>query len=165
VNILVLGKNGCGKSAFAEKAAWALSKPGRLHYIACMVPYGEDGIRRVERHVKDRAPYGFLTLEKPACVNELPLGADDVFLLEDASNLLANAMFELGLDWRSVFSDVSALAGRCSSSVIVSIDGLEEDGCQDEETKRYICGLNQLNLELAKFCCFTIRIRRDPPYG
>jgi adenosylcobinamide kinase/adenosylcobinamide-phosphate guanylyltransferase len=147
LNLLVLGENGSGKSAFAEKAAWELSRGGRLYYIACMIPYGEDGAKRVERHRKEREKYGFLLLEKPYHVSELEI--EGSALLEDASNLLANAMFDLGKGASDVIADIMALASRCENLVAVSIDGKSLEGGYSEETEKYAEELKALNAMLS----------------
>ena len=53
---------------------------------------------------------------------------DGVVLLEDVSNLLANAMFERGGDEASVYADIEALCSRCRLLVAVTITGLRADG-------------------------------------
>ena len=50
---LITGGSGSGKSGYAERQV-QMAGPGRRIYIATMIPYGEDGRQRVERHRKLR---------------------------------------------------------------------------------------------------------------
>ncbi|MCC8044168.1 MAG: bifunctional adenosylcobinamide kinase/adenosylcobinamide-phosphate guanylyltransferase [Clostridiales bacterium] len=58
---LITGGSGSGKSAYAESLVTAISS--RRIYIATMIPYGEDGKRRVERHRNLRREKNFETVE------------------------------------------------------------------------------------------------------
>jgi adenosylcobinamide kinase/adenosylcobinamide-phosphate guanylyltransferase len=147
MTVFVLGPNNSGKSAYAEKLAASLSS-GPLCYIATMVPYGEEGRARVEKHRKQRAHMGFVTLEQPIGVAGIPLPADATVLLEDVSNLLGNTLHGGGGD---VFGDIAALCQKCRNAVLVSISGLEPRPEHDDETKGYIAALNRLNGLLADF--------------
>ena len=48
---LVIGGSGSGKSSFGEKLAQESNS--KLYYLATMIPYGDEGKRRVERHLKN----------------------------------------------------------------------------------------------------------------
>ena len=159
--VLVLGPNGSGKSLYAEKIATRFSS-GELFYIATMIPYGDEGLTRVEKHRKQREGAGFITVEKPFCVSEIPLPPDAVVLLEDVSNLLGNALFggDRSGSEESVFTDITAMCAKCRTAVLVSIDGLTATQEYDDETRGYIELMNRLNnwlYELAE----TVIIMRD----
>ena len=64
--VVVTGASGSGKSEYAEGVAVKLAGKGDLYYLATMRVYGEEGVRRVERHRKLRAGKGFQTAECPA---------------------------------------------------------------------------------------------------
>ena len=157
---LILGPNGSGKSAFAEKLAARLST-GTMYYIATMIPYGEEGLARVEKHRKQRESMGFITVEKPFCVSEITILPEDVALLEDVSNLLSNALFTP--NDINVFNDITALCGSCRDIVLVSIDGLTALPEYDDETCAYIASLNRLNGRLADFADFVVKMRDGEP--
>ena len=131
--VLVTGASGSGKSEYAENLAVKLAgkknqdtgnkipdadhaseicdgylsaESHKLYYLATMRVYGEDGMRRVERHRKLRAGKGFYTVECPINVDEafseilMCVGDESgrkssmpVALLECMSNLVANEMF------------------------------------------------------------------------
>ncbi len=150
MTVLVLGPNGSGKSAFAEKLAAKLST-GRLFYVATMIPFGEEGRARVEKHRSQRAGLGFKTVERPAEVAAVPIPPDAAVLLEDVPNLLSNAMFEHSCGEDEVFTDVVGLCGKCRDAVLVSIAGLTVSNEYDCGTNVYIAALDRLNGRLHGF--------------
>lgn len=105
---MITGGSGSGKSAYAED--WLLwyrnraqqdkgQKGNRLHnrmpllYIAAMVPYGEEGKKKIERHHRLRAGKGFLTIERYTDLKGLEIPANSGILLECVSNLAANEFY------------------------------------------------------------------------
>jgi adenosylcobinamide kinase/adenosylcobinamide-phosphate guanylyltransferase len=163
---LIIGSNGSGKSVYAEKFIRSLSA-GALYYIATMIPYGEEGKKRVEKHRAQREGMAFITAEKPFNVSQISLPCGANVLLEDVSNLLGNVLFggESGktdsasenLD--KVYADITALCGKCANAVLVSIDGLEAKPEYNEETREYINLLNLLNNRLFDFADTVIAMR------
>lgn len=152
MNILILGVNGSGKSICGEKLAVKLSN-GSLYYIATMIPYGKGGQVRVEKHRKQRASMGFITIEKPFDLSDIPFEMNSTALLEDVSNLLGNAMFgsERRSDGDDVFADITDMCEKCRNCVMVSIIGLAQEAEFDDETNSYIDALNRLNNRLFEF--------------
>ena len=90
---LITGGSGSGKSAYAEKQVLAAGE-GRRIYIATMIPYGEEGRQRVERHRKLRQEKQFETLECYTGLAQADVPPGAVVLLECLSNLVANEVFE-----------------------------------------------------------------------
>ena len=111
--------------------------------------HGEENRRRIEKHRRQRADLGFVTVEEPYSLNDLDLPADSVVLLEDVSNLLANNMFEKDIGPSQVLEDILALSRRCGTLIAVTISGLSEEG-YDGETAGYIRALNEVNGKLAE---------------
>lgn len=143
--ILISGSNSSGKSVFAEEL---ISKTqGKRFYIATMKPLTDDNFSRIEKHKKQREHLNFQTLELPYEVASAEIDDNSIVLLEDVSNLFANAFFEKNGNLNSVFADVEKLNQRCETLVAVTISGLKDEG-YDEETSAYINGLNQLNRRL-----------------
>jgi adenosylcobinamide kinase/adenosylcobinamide-phosphate guanylyltransferase len=165
MNFLILGPNGSGKSALAEKIAVGLGEGAPLFYIATMIPYGEEGRIRVEKHRRLRADSGFVTVEKATGISNVTLPPNGLVLLEDVSNLLGNTLFigdrQGGAD--SVFLEIKTLCGKCRAAVLVSIDGLAAGEEFDEETNGYINELNNLNAQLAAFADTVIVMREGKP--
>lgn len=161
---LVLGPNGSGKSAYAEKLAARLSS-GAPYYIATMIPYGEEGLARVEKHRRQRESMGFITVERPSNVSEIPLPPGAAVLLEDVSNLLSNALFDgnhAGSE-DDVFADITALCAKCRAAVLVSIDGLTAKSEYDGETRGFLDALNRLNQRLCGFADTVFVMRGGAP--
>ena len=138
--IMISGANGSGKSRYAERIVARTT--GERYYIATMRPCSEENLQRIEKHREQ-----FTTLECPYQVGAAAVERDGVVLLEDVSNLLANAMFERGGDEASVYADIEALCSRCRLLVAVTITGLRADG-YDGETAAYIRALTGLNQRL-----------------
>lgn len=145
--ILISGPNGSGKSAFAESLIAGTAGP--RYYIAAMRCQTEENQRRIEKHRRQRAGLGFVTLEEPYSLRGLDLPADGVALLEDVSNLLANNMFEKNLGPGQVLEDILSLSRRCGTLIAVTISGLSEAGYEGE-TAGYIRALNEVNGKLAE---------------
>ncbi|MBQ6966572.1 MAG: bifunctional adenosylcobinamide kinase/adenosylcobinamide-phosphate guanylyltransferase [Lachnospiraceae bacterium] len=103
--ILVVGSPDSGKSVKAEELAVELSGNEKKIYLATMIPFGEEGAARVEKHRALRNGKGFVTVERPLNVGSLPdsegfiegIRAEEAtVLLECAANLCANVMFAVG---------------------------------------------------------------------
>ena len=105
--IMISGANGSGKSRYAERIVARTT--GERYYIATMRPCSEENLQRIEKHREQRKDLQFTTLECPYQVGAAAVERDGVVLLEDVSNLLANAMFERGGDEASVYADIEAL--------------------------------------------------------
>ena len=158
--VLISGSNNSGKSIYAEQLI--AKTVGDRYYIATMCPCTEDNHRRIEKHRAQRQGLGFDTIESPYQVGNAPVSSGGVVLLEDVSNLLANAMFEKGGNSDSVFRDICALADRCRILVAVTIAGLKDDG-YDEETATYVNGLNEINRKLFDKASVAISMQDGTP--
>ena len=139
---LVFGPNGSGKSLYAETLAAQTAAP--LVYIATMIPQTEDNFSRIEKHRRQREGKGFLTMEEPWDIDLLSISKEAVVLLEDASNLLANGIFQHRQTASVCFQKIQTLAKNCQKLIIVSITGLTP-GEYDDETNNYILQLDKLN--------------------
>lgn len=147
------GGSGSGKSELAEKyAVWLWQKNerrGALYYYATMRVWDREGELRVEKHRRQRAGRGFVTLECPSHLNTDP--SDSVILLECLSNRLANALFsDRDADPEKVILDeIKALSSE--NCVVVVTNEVFSDGKEyDAETERYIAMLGRLNCELCR---------------
>lgn len=158
--ILITGKNGSGKSAFAEALAVQLRET--RYYIATMLPHGAEGASRVQRHIAQRAGLGFTTLELPYAVGDADVPAEAAALVEDLSNLLANAMFDRGASAAEVLEDIRMLCRRVGCVIAVNISEFD-DGNYNEETLRYIRGLKWLNQQLGILADAVIEMDEGRP--
>ena len=158
--VLIAGSNGSGKSVFAEQLVSRTT--GERFYIATMQSQGDFNRQRIEKHRRQREGLGFVTIESPYTVGDVPVNPDSVVLLEDASNLLANSIFEKGGNTDSVFSDITKLSNNCKELFIVTISGLSADG-YDGETADYIHAMDRLNQQLADISHIVIEMREGMP--
>lgn len=154
--ILISGGNGSGKSAFAEKLVGGIDAP--RCYIATMVPHTEENHRRIKKHRCQRAGLGFTTQELPVLVSKAADTAESVVLLEDAANLMANAMFECGWSAERAVEEIMALKQRCRLLVVVTISGLPSEEYEGE-TKDYITVLQRVNDALFAASCAAARLQ------
>ena len=178
--VLVLGTPDSGKSKIAEDIVMRLAaglditgspaeeggrnESGRLAapagmdklYIATMIPFGEEGDRRIEKHRNMRAGKGFLTVEKYTEVDSLIGEITDLdrkcCLLECMSNLVGNEMHDprnLSLSdeelEKLITEQVLALGKSCGHLVVVANRFLTEDADYDDETRRYVRIADRVN--------------------
>ena len=171
--VLVLGRPDSGKSKIAEDIVMRLAEDldpdaarsgasghaGAVSpaassgmdklYIATMIPFGEEGNRRIEKHRKMRAGKGFLTVEKytevDSLIGEIRDLGDKCCLLECMSNLVGNEMHDprnLSLPdedlEKLITEEVLALGKSCGHLVVVANCFLTEDESYDDETRRYV---------------------------
>lgn len=173
--IFIVGYPESGKSAMAENMVMEMSDPGRRIYLATMIPYGDEGQARINRHRSMRAGKGFVTVEAPFDVSEALMNlaaetliekepAGSTVLLECVSNLVANELFERHTNpdeaVRRIREDIRRLAGLAGSLVIVSNHYEPEKGF-DEETIRYAETLDRVNAELESLADRTIDLNRE----
>lgn len=163
MRVLVIGGAASGKSAYAEDVAVGFS--GEHVYLACMQPFGEEGMRRIERHRALRAGKGFCTAEVPrgldSCGEAALLGgctapARSTVLLECLGTLLANEMFDDNgvfepgpAPANRVIDGVRRLAGLYANVVVVTNDVGCALGTYSDETHAYIRELGRASAVLA----------------
>lgn len=154
--ILVTGGSGSGKSAFAEKKILELADGRPLYYIATMKVYGEEGLKKVERHRRLRQGKGFETLEQTRDAGKgMDLEINSAALLESMSNLVANEMFDeegaLPADQvtSKICADLEELGSRLGLLVIVTDNVFEDSADYDATTEEYIEALGRVNQFLA----------------
>ena len=163
MKILMIGGSGSGKSELAEDMALKIKK-NTVYYVACMLPYGAEGKRRVERHRKLREGKGFITVEQYRGADKINVG--DTVILECASNLLANEMFgDMPKNGEYVFRCIDNIKAE---NIIVVSNNIFDDGIlYDSSTMRYMEELALLNSKLAEWadevyeavCGISVRIR------
>ena len=181
--VVVTGASGSGKSEYAEGVAVKLAGKGDLYYLATMRVYGEEGVRRVERHRKLRAGKGFQTAECPVKVDEafaqvcmsesLEQTCDTshgrirmpVALLECMSNLVANEMFpetvgdEINANCvENIVRQIRYLKDQTGHLVIVTNQIFEDGIIYEPETMEYIRNLGQINQQLAEMADSVIEV-------
>lgn len=150
--ILLTGGSGCGKSSYAETLCGKL--PGPRYYIAAMRPYGEESLRKIEKHRRMREGKGFKTIERYTDLASLTLPGRGTVLLECICNLTANEMFHEDGAWENPFErvirGVEALLEQSRHVVVVTNDVSSDGRLYDEGTMAYIRALGRINAALAR---------------
>ena len=155
---VVTGGSGSGKSAYAETELLRLAKQNncKKYYIATMEPFGEETLKKIERHREMRKDKGFDTLE---CYVNLKGTAETLtdrpaVLLECMSNLTANEIYRSdGAGERTVdriVDGVQELCGRCEHVVIVTNEVCSECTRDSADMTRYKKILSEVNRRLAQ---------------
>ncbi|MGI6074804.1 MAG: bifunctional adenosylcobinamide kinase/adenosylcobinamide-phosphate guanylyltransferase [Pyramidobacter sp.] len=162
--ILLTGENNSGKSRCAERIAAQI--PSRRVYAATMIPFGAEGLARREKHLRQRAGLGFRTVECPCDLSLVTCGPNDLVLLEDVSNLLANLIFAQRdpSAEKSAERQIVNLRSRCAVLIAVTITRLDERDC-DGETLKYVAALNRLNGRLAAQADAVVEMRGGVPFS
>lgn len=169
--VLIIGYPDSGKSSVAEKTVLDLSAPCDRIYLATMIPFGEEGSARIERHRRMREGKGFITVEEPFDIYD-KLTADTrigelknkTVLLECVSNLTANELFERRTAPEEaadkITDDIKRLADKVRNLVIVT-NHFEKESSFDEETVAYADILDVINDRLSVFADKVIRIDKE----
>ena len=118
---LVIGGSGSGKSSFGEKLAQESNS--KLYYLATMIPYGDEGKRRVERHLKLRKGKGFETIEEYMDIGSIDIHYKSCVLLEDLTNLVANNMFTK--KYIEILADINNAVAKKADRVYEVVCGID----------------------------------------
>ena len=155
---VVTGGSGSGKSAYAETELLRLAKQNncKKYYIATMEPFGEETLKKIERHREMRKDKGFDTLE---CYVNLKGTAETLtdrpaVLLECMSNLTANEIYRSnGAGERTadrIVDGVEELCKQCEHVVIVTNEVCSECTRDSADMVRYKKILSEVNRRLAQ---------------
>lgn len=149
---LITGGSGSGKSAYAETQVMAAGEGKRI-YIATMIPYGEEGRQRVERHRQLRARKQFDTIERYTDLAGLEVPKDSIVLLECMSNLVANEVFETDgaheQTVEAVVDGIRRLKEQVRHLFIVTNEIFSDGITYDSESTRYMRYLGEVNQQIA----------------
>lgn len=154
---LIKGTPDSGKSKRAEELVCDIGGV-RKYYIATMIPYGDEGASRVEKHRAMRAGKGFATIELPYDISEslnvIEEPEESTALVECLSNLVANLYFDRKYTGDEVVglikNQVEELNSRLANLVLVTNEFLVENQEYDQETREYISLMSSVNEELEK---------------
>ena len=147
---LVVGGAASGKSGLAEAFAGRYAR-GEKIYIATMEPFGEESLRRIEKHRAMRAGKGFRTVECYRDLQEVALPSGSTVLLECMGNLCANELYgeaPEGAEER-ILEGVKSLAEQCAQLVIVSNEVCSGGTDYLGDTLSYLKLLGKINCALA----------------
>ena len=163
---LVTGGSGSGKSEFAENIAVSY-KSSNLIYIATMIPYDDESLKKIERHRKMRKDKNFSTIESFVNLKKLELPKYSTVLLDCMSNLVANEMYcedrskenivEIILQGINHINDIS-------NNLVIVTNEVFSDGIEyDIETKKYLKNLGKINQEICKIADTVVEVVYEIP--
>lgn len=161
--VLVTGASSSGKSAWAEKRLLDFRSNKRV-YVATMIPWDEECVRRIEKHRAMRAEKGFVTLERPVDLRQISIGHESAVLLECLSNLAANEIYREDLakcetdPEARILEGLLALARRAENLVVVTNEVFSDGMEYPEETKRYMEILGSLNRRAAEMADEVVEV-------
>jgi adenosylcobinamide kinase/adenosylcobinamide-phosphate guanylyltransferase len=133
-----------------------------------MIPYGDEGRARIEKHRRMRSGKGFETLEAPFDAYDALTAGEDTeklrektVLLECVSNLTANELFERhrdpGATADKICEDIKKISETVRDLIIVS-NHFEMESGFDEETAAYVRILDIINDRLGGIADRVIKL-------
>lgn len=153
---LVIGGSGSGKSEYAERLAVRLAKEAPRYYLATMQVWDDECLARIERHRKQRAGRGFVTVECPRDLGKIEAATLDIggtILLEDLGNLAANELYAPGADLvaaeAAILAGVEHLTAVSGHLVIVSNEVCTGGANYAGDTDLYLRLLGRLHQRIA----------------
>ena len=157
---------GCknGKSYHAQRLAKA-EKADKMYYIATMRSADPEDDARITRHKKERAGWGFETVEQAVDIEEILKKCDcgGSFLLDSLTALLANEMFlpDGSVNCNAaekIICGLSQVTDNIENIVIVS-DYIYSDACiYDELTEKYRRSLAKIDRAAADSCDVALEV-------
>jgi len=165
---LIVGTPDSGKSSLAERLVCEVSKENSRYYVATMIPYGEDGKKRIEKHRCLREGKSFVTIEMPfdidKSVEKISNPKEAIVLLECISNLVANEMFER----HSAREDIPTIVAYQVKNLLTQVKELfvvtnefEFEDSNDEETREYIRCISEVNKKLTSMADEVIEVSNE----
>jgi len=142
-----------GKSKLAENLVCEVSNEADRFYLATMIPFGEEGKVRIEKHKRLRAGKGFTTIEMPFDIDKAIAFIENpstaCVLVECISNMVANEMFERKTHKEDIpnviLSQIKSLSESVNNLVIVTNRFDFSSPEYDEETIEYIEVMEKTN--------------------
>lgn len=149
---LVTGGSGSGKSAYAEQQVLEAGDAPR-YYIATMMPYGEEGRRRVEKHRRMRREKHFETIECYMDLKQVQVPPGSTVLLECLSNLTANELYDPAgakeETVKAVLDGIRSLRAQAGTLILVSNEIFSDGVPYDDSMLQYLSYLGRINREVA----------------
>ena len=146
---LVIGGNGSGKSAYAEKEVLAAGC-GRVYYLATMRVLDEEMERKVARHRRMRAGRGWLTIEQPVDIGQ----AANVIQIVPEDTVVQN-----------IVAGIRRLMACTDCLVLVSNSVFSDGITYDEGTEAYIRALGRINQEISGMADRVTEVVAGIPVG
>ncbi len=126
MRMLISGGAKNGKSMYAQRVAKTLAreKNSPLYYVATMEPVDREDRERIERHVRERSGWGFVTIEEPLKLSRIFLEQNST-TPENAYHLLAEkASHQSRCNGIDNYSPRRNGIDNCSDSGVFLVDSL-----------------------------------------
>ena len=170
MRILLIGGSKSGKSGLAQELCRRLAAGGPMVYWATMIPTDGEDRARIQKHLEDRAGWGFETVECGASLLEGLAGCDfrGSFLLDSVTALLTNYMFppDGSIDRTGperLLAELEEVCRRCENLVIVSDDLFSDARRFDAWTECYRRGLALACRRCAALCDVALDVSANLP--
>lgn len=165
MNVFISGGCKNGKSYYAQEIAKQMSSDQGvpLYYVATMIPGDEEDEARIARHIRERAGWGFTTIEQGRNICEALDEGCGVFLLDSVTALLSNEMFLPGGEFNpgageKVAKDLLEFAARTGNTVFVSDYIYSDSRIFDTYTEDYRRALARIDRALARECDQVVEV-------
>ncbi|MEG2002367.1 MAG: bifunctional adenosylcobinamide kinase/adenosylcobinamide-phosphate guanylyltransferase [Clostridia bacterium] len=162
---VVFGGASSGKSEIAENIA--MSQGQNRLYIATMIPYSNEGKKRVAKHLNKRCGKGFSTIERYVDLENISIERCDVALLECVGNLLANEMYEVDGDKKNavnrIVNGIKKLGNLVDNLVIVTNDVFKSVANYSDESAQYVENFAIITRELFEIADTVLEIKCGIP--
>lgn len=168
--VFITGPVKSGKSMLAQSLAKTMSVKEHLYYIATMIcGDGEDKLR-INRHLKDREGWGFITEELAFEPEKSLANINDTVLLDSVTALLQNLMFSEnspckdGKEEQFISKSVNKLCKQVGNIVMVSDYIFSDAQIYDKDlTGLYRQKLGNIHQELAALADCVIEVTASCP--
>ncbi len=163
---LITGGSGSGKSAYAESCVMTVSESADYQrvYIATMIPYGEEGSRRVERHRKLREKKCFETVECYTGLELLDLNTvSSDSGMHVAEELLSENNHRDGSKTEKYETDMlrpKVILLECMSNLVAN-EMFEPDGAGENTVNAILRGIDRLRRQANRIIVVTNEIFSD----
>ncbi len=156
-----------GKSTLAQNLAVALTKGGKLYYVATMISTGVEDDERIRRHIEDREGMGFETVECFRNIMDCLEAADKngVFLVDGVTALVQNSLFPIERNYEMDLSaadfcadELLQFAKTVRHAVFVSDYIYSDAERYSASTEMYRKCLADIDRRLAKVCDTVIEV-------
>ncbi|HKK96136.1 MAG TPA: bifunctional adenosylcobinamide kinase/adenosylcobinamide-phosphate guanylyltransferase [Anaerovoracaceae bacterium] len=167
MNCFISGGCKNGKSYYAQHITKEIAEKNGLplYYIATMIPTDEEDHIRIERHMRERDGWGYITIEQPTNILNVFDKADKngVFLFDSVTALLMNEMFPINGEpvlnaGNKISSELEEFCKTSNNTVFVSDYLYSDSNNFDDLTDKYRESLARLDRTLAKSCDKVIEV-------
>lgn len=126
-----------------------------------MKPFGEESVRKIERHKKMRKGKGFETFEIYEDIKNIRIERNyDGIILECISNVLANEMFggKSSSPCEDIFAAVEYICRKSCYTVVITNEISSDGVVYEAETETYKKNMSIINRKLAEAADCVIEI-------